>query len=445
MATRKERNKHLTDDQRLALEAALRERKSLSQIMRETGIPRSTAKREILARRVESAKTFYGRRFNPCVHRGECRATGMCGRPDCARPCAGCGLRCREGLCPRFEEERCPRLDAAPYVCNGCPDETRCRLRKAYYLHKVAHEGYRRTLVESRRGVNATEGELRALCEVLVPALARGQSPHHAMVSSPESFGVCERTVYNYINIGALPAARRHNLPMAVRYRKRRGSPAEHKVDRHCTEGRTWEDYQAFLAANPGVQVPQVDTVEGGRGDRRVLLTVMFPRQGFMVARLLPGKCARHVADAFGWMWRALGADTFRRLFPAMVKDNGTEFTNPLAVETSPDDGSARTKVFCARPYTATDKAHVERNHEYIRRVVLKGESFDGLTQEQVDLMMSHVNSYVRASLMSGDAPCRTPYERFAFEYGEDVARRLGIVPIPLREVTLRPELLGMD
>ena len=58
--------------------------------------------------------------------------------------------------------------------------------------------------------------------------------------------------------------------------------------------------------------------------------------------------------------------------------------------------------------------------------------------------MMSHVNSYARASLMRGDAPCRTPYERFAFEYGEDVAGKLGIVPIPLREVTLRPDLLEM-
>ena len=84
---------------------------------------------------------------------------------------------------------------------------------------------------------------------------------------------------------------------------------------------------------------------------------------------------SRHVADAFDRMWRALGTDTFRRLFPAMVKDNGTEFTDPLAVETSPDDGSARTKVSCARPCTATDKAHAGRNHEHVRRVVLKGES----------------------------------------------------------------------
>ena len=394
-------------------------------------------------RRVESTKTFYGRRFNPCVHRGGCQALGMCGRPDCTRRCASCGLRCREGSCPRFEEERCPRLAAAPYVCNGCPDEPRCCLRKFYYLHKLAHEGYRRTLVESRQGVNATEGELRAINEILVPALNRGQSVYHAMLSAPDSFGVCEHTIYNYINGGVL-SVKRHNLPMAVRYKKRKGAPVEHKVDRHCAEGRSWGPFQDFLAENPGVQVPETDTVEGGRCDKCVLLTVMFARQGFMVARLMPGKCAQHVADAFNWMWRALGDATFRTLFPALLADNGTEFSNPLAIETSPKDGTRRTRMFYTRPYTATDKAHAERNHEYIRRVVLKGESFDRLTQGQVDLMMSHVNSYARASLTRGDAPCRTPYERFAFEYGEDVAGKLGIVPIPLREVTLRPELLEM-
>ena len=444
MAIKKEKNKHLTDDQRLAPEAALRGRKPLSQIRRETGIPRSTIKRETVNRRVESTKTFYERRFNPCVHRGGCQAPGMCGRPDCTRRCAGCGLRCREGSCPRFEEERCPRLAAPPYVCNGRPDEQRCRLRKFHYLHKIAHEGYRRTLTESRQGVNLTEGELRAINETLVPALNRGQSPHHAMVSAPASFGICERTVYNYVNAGVL-SAKRHNLPMAVRYKKRRGAPVEHKVDRHCAEGRPWGPFQDFPAENPGVQVPESDTVEGGRRDKCVLPTAMFARQGFIFARSMPGKCARHVADTFNWMWRALGDAAFRMLFPAVLADNGTELSNPLAIGTSPGDGTRRTRVSCTRPYTATDKAHVERNHEYVRRVAFKGESFDSLSQTQVDLMMSHVNSYVRASLMDDDShPCRTPYERFAFEYGEEIARRLGIVPIPLREVTLRPELLEM-
>ncbi len=54
--------------------------------------------------------------------------------------------------------------------------------------------------------------------------------------------------------------------------------------------------------------------------------------------------------------------------------------------------------------------------------------------------MMPPFDSYARASLSKGEAPCRRPYERFAFEHGEEIARRLGIVPIPLKEVTLRPE-----
>ena len=120
MAVKKEKNKHLTDDLRLALEAALRERKSLSQIKRETGIPRSTIKLEIMNRRMESTKTFYGRRFNPFFHRDTCRATGMCGRPGCLRGCAGCGIRCREGSCPRFEEERCRTSAYTPPLRRTC-------------------------------------------------------------------------------------------------------------------------------------------------------------------------------------------------------------------------------------------------------------------------------------------------------------------------------------
>ena len=369
MAIKKEKNKHLTDDQRLAPEAALRGRRSLSQIRRETGIPRSTIKRETVNRRVESTKTFYGRRFNPCVHRGGCQAPGMCGRPDCTRRCAGRGLRCREGSCPRFEEER---------------------------RHRLA--------VRLQRMPGRAEAPP---AQVPLPAQARARGvPQDAR--------------------GVQAGRQRH-----------RGRAQGHR------QGRPWGPFQDFPAENPGVQVPESDTVEGGRRDKCVLPTAMFARQGFIFARPMPGKCARHVADAFNWMWRALGDAAFRMLFPAVLADNGTEPSNPLAIGTSPGDGTRRTRVSCTRPYTATDKAHVERNHEYVRRVAFRGEGFDRLTQGQVDLMMSHVNGYARASLMDDDShPCRTPYERFAFEYGEEIARRLGIVPIPLREVTLRPELL---
>lgn len=441
----KEKNKHLTESQRRLLELGFQQRKSFAQIERETGIPRTTIKREIMKHREESTKVFYGRRFNPCLHRYQCNTVGLCNDLACSRKCSICGKYCNEKSCCRFSEEHCLRLKKAPYVCNGCPDERRCSLRKFYYIGKVAHNQYRETLIESRQGVNVTEGELRALNEILVPALNKGQSPHHAMVATPEAFTICERTLYSYINKGVL-YSKRHNLPMAVRYKKRKGKPVEHKIDRNCKKDRTWKDYLKFIAKNPEIDVVQMDVVEGGQNDKCVLLTIMFPKLDFMIARLLPSKCALYVTEAFNWLWKRLGPQIFCRLFPAILTDNGGEFSNPLAIEIAPDTGAQRTKIFYARPYTPTDKPEVERNHEYIRRIVDKGHSFDNLTQAQVDLMMSHINSYSRAALMDDSiCPCRTPYERFVFEYGEDVAKKLGIVAIPLKDVTLKPELFDMN
>ena len=59
------------------------------------------------------------------------------------------------------------------------------------------------------------------------------------------------------------------------------------------------------------------------------------------------------------------------------------------------------------------------------------------LTQDDVDLMMSHINSYKRESLKG-----RSPYERFAFEFGDDVPEKLGIRKIEANAIVLRPELL---
>ena len=85
---KKEKNKHLTDVLRLETEVRLRERKSFAQISRETGIPRSTLKREIMSHRVESTKTWYGRTFNPCVHRRTCEVSWLCRKPGCERLCS---------------------------------------------------------------------------------------------------------------------------------------------------------------------------------------------------------------------------------------------------------------------------------------------------------------------------------------------------------------------
>ena len=139
------------------------------------------------------------------------------------------------------------------------------------------------------------------------------------------------------------------------------------------------------------------------------------------------------------------GREVFTRLFPVILTDNGTEFSNPARIEFDADGGRL-TSVFYCNAYASYEKPHAGRNHGFIRLVLPKGTAytepapFDGLTQRGVSLMMSHVNSYVRRGL--GD---KTPYDLFAREYGEDVAALFGISRIAANDVTLRPSLLGIE
>ncbi|MDW7739715.1 MAG: IS30 family transposase, partial [Bacillota bacterium] len=71
------------------------------------------------------------------------------------------------------------------------------------------------------------------------------------------------------------------------------------------------------------------------------------------------------------------------------------------------------------------------------RDIVPKGNSFDHFTQDNVNLIFSHVNSVKRKSLGG-----KTPYELFAFTYGAEIATLLGITPVSADKVNQSPSLL---
>ena len=75
--------------------------------------------------------------------------------------------------------------------------------------------------------------------------------------------------------------------------------------------------------------------------------------------------------------------------------------------------------------------------HEFIRRVVPKGKSFDELTQADIGLMMDHINSYRRKKLNG-----KSPYEAFCFYYGEELAQKLGCHEVAANSINLMPGLL---
>ena len=423
--------KHLTLSDRITIETGMKEGRSFKQIAAELSKDPSTISKEVRAHIIICEKKDT---YNPCIHRKECThhsdlcesCTSRWGK-DCKR-CKGCYTRCSD-----FEEQVCERLLKAPYVCLGCPDRHSCRLQRKLYSAKKAQEQYEATLSESRQGFATDRDELQRIDDIIAPLVKQGQSIHQICVNNADTIMLDEKTIYNYIDAGLLSIGN-IDLPRKVRYRvRKRKKPV--RVDKACHIGRTYEDYLVYMAANPDTNTTQMDSVEGRKGGK-VLLTIYFPNCELMLAFIRDHNDARSVTDRFNRLYRRLGRETFRTLFPLILTDRGSEFTDPVAIELDAK-GEVRTKVFYCDPQRSDQKGGCEVCHEMIRRVLPKGTSFDDLNQRDINLLMSHINSYTRKKLGNQSA-----YQLFSSFYGEKILTSLGIKLIPASEINLTPQLL---
>ncbi len=426
------KHKHLTDTERLQIEQWLKYGLSIKQIALRLDKSTSTISREIRSRAIISNKYAPYRIHNRCTNRHSCKKRYLCSdKPNCTKFCSTCNL-CNE-LCEDYQEQPCYKLFEPPYVCNGCSEEYQCVLRKKYYLHGKAHETYREMLVESRVGANITEDELMVLDEIVSPLIMRGQSVHHIVTQNQDQFEISEKSIYRYIS-GGLLKARNIDMPRVCRTKPRKSKPVEHKVDKSCRVGRTYAEFLSFVETS-GVSVVEMDSVIGRVGGK-VLLTMMFKSSDLMLAFIRERNTSQSVIDVFDSIYELLGQDCFKALFSVIITDNGSEFSNPKALEYDAQ-GNNRTKLYYCDPYASFQKPNVELNHEFIRRILPKGSSFDDFTQDDISLMMSHINSYSREKLND-----KSPFDTFSFLYGYDVLEKLGIRRIPANEILLKPSLL---
>jgi IS30 family transposase len=288
-------------------------------------------------------------------------------------------------------------------------------------------------LVESRAGANITEGELLALDGLVSPLVRQGQSIHHIVANNPDQFNVSEKTIYRYVD-GGLLSARNIDMPRAVRIKPRKAKAAEHKVDKTCRIGRTYPEFLQCVRQT-GLPVVEMDSVIGRVGGK-ALLTMALQSCDFMLAFIRDGNTSQSVIDWIDWLQEALGGGRFRAIFPVLLGDNGSEFSNPRALEFDTRD-ERRANVFYCDPNASFQKPKIEWSHTMLRRVLPKGSSFDHLDQDDINLVMSHVNSYSREGLDD-----KSPMELFAFIHGDNTVQTLGMRKIPPNEIILKPSLL---
>lgn len=425
--------KHLNLDDRSYIQASLSSGCSFRRIAEQLDKHPSTISKEVRRHRELSLTGAHGRITNRCIHKMSCTINGLCETLDCwHNSCRSC-KKCNR-VCSDFQEEYCQLLSRPPYVCNGCKQRGRCVLKKYFYSALTAQKSYLATLSSCREGISYTEDEIQGINEVIAPLVKKNQSIHHIYASQKDKLICSERTIYNLVDQCAL-TVRNIDLPRKVRYRPRRRS-TPFKVDKNCRIGRSYQDFLAYLQEFPDSPIVQMDTVEGRKGGK-VLLTILFTQADLMLIYLRDRNTSHSVIDVFNMLEQVLGGETFRRLFPVILTDNGTEFSNPVAIETD-CLGYQRTRLFYCDPASPHQKAELERSHEFIRMVLPKGSSFDHLTQNGVRLLACHINSLIRKKLND-----RSPATTFSFFHGAQTLRDLNLAAIPPEEVTLSPALLA--
>ena len=98
---------------------------------------------------------------------------------------------------------------------------------------------------------------------------------------------------------------------------------------------RTFVDFEKYTSAFPDLDVVEMDTVKGGVAAGKCLLTLLFRSCSFMIIILLPSCTQKCVIDAINNLCNMIGIRTFKRYFPIILTDNGSEFKNPWDIEKS--------------------------------------------------------------------------------------------------------------
>lgn len=422
----------LTD--RIAIEYGLSSGKTFKEIALKLGKSPSTISREVKNNREFIRGSFF--LGNDCRYARTCRKKHVCGDSFCGTFCIRCTrYDCRDG-CISYKPYKCEKVNYPPYVCNHCPTRRDCFKNRYMYSAKFAQALSNERLSSTRKGVRVDEKEIEILNSVLEKGIRKGQPLAHIYEQHKNELSVSLRSIYNYIDDDIL-SVKNIDLRRKVAYKKRRNPKNTNEKQQQYRIGRGYDEYQKFMLDNPNCPVIQMDTVKGKKEKGPVILTMLMLKYDIMLLFLLPENTASAVIDVFDFLTDILDMDVFQNLFPVILTDNGSEFKRVEELEYT-CTGEQRCMMFYCDPMASWQKGELEKNHEYIRYVIPKGTSLEAFTQEDMNLLMNHINSVKRPSLHG-----RCPYETVP-EGDDDILLLMELLKmdiIPPDDVLLKPSL----
>ncbi|MDR2492406.1 MAG: helix-turn-helix domain-containing protein, partial [Coriobacteriales bacterium] len=177
----KPKGKHLSKENREAVEEGVRAGDSARWIAKRTGVSASTVTREARRNRtVREKKPAHGAKLSVrCMGYRDCQASGTACDRCSARlaACKDCRSRSCVDTCPGYRRATCSVTDACPYVCPApCHKRAHCSFSKCGYDAAGAERSCQARLKSSRAGIGVAPGELEAMDKLVAPLVRKGQS-----------------------------------------------------------------------------------------------------------------------------------------------------------------------------------------------------------------------------------------------------------------------------
>lgn len=334
----------------------------------------------------------------------------------------------------------CEKTNRFPFVCNGCSIKTYCRKKKYYYNYIKAQNNYVYLLKNSRIGIDMSLDEIDYWNDFFKDKIKDKNQPiTHLFNNIKNTFPKSIQTFYNYIHKGYFSYINDEMLPRAYSYktRKRINEKPTIRFDNFIRTGRTLDNMTNYLNIHPNANIVQMDTVIGKAEDKKCILTLFFTNSKLMLMFLIDKYKPKSVPGVFKKLRKILGTHLFKVMFEVILTDNGWEFSKPNDIEFDYSTNEKLINMFYTDAYSSWQKGGIERNHEFIRYIIPKGITFDELSNKNIINMMNNINNVSRRSLHY-----QAPYNLFKQQYGDEITKKLHLIPIPKDEVNLSYNIL---
>ena len=419
---------HLTLNDRVVIQSGCENGSSKKSIAENIGKDPTTVAKEIKNHRVLKFKTSLSLE---CSNYARCKHS---------RKCAD--------KCPDFKLFTCKRRDRSPGACNGCDNHNRCRFNKYHYDAQIAHNEYRNSLVGNRQGFDTSLSEIKAIGSIIEPLLKNGQSLEQIMMSHKNEIGVSLRTLYTYVESNIFKDVGFDISVMSLRRQVSRKMPKKKintykkRNDYSYLSGRKYIDYQNYIKDNSDANIVQMDTIYNDITNGPFIQTFKFLKYGFLFCVYHDEKTIDTMNSGVLLLEELLGKELFSHEVEVLLTDRGSEFYGLYALEKR-IDSTIRTRVFYCDPMASGQKGSLENKHEELRYILPKKYNLKSLgliSQDKMNIVISHINSSPRRKMLNG----KSPIELMEFLNPPLFKKFLdfGIESIPRDEVILKPSLL---